>query len=209
MKVRLMLLLALLLSGCAAPPAEIPISEIDRNAVMRQQNTVQALEYWSLNGQIALFNLAADERDAVYLEWQQTPNRMQLRFYHPLKGTLARLKQDVSGATYFAEDGQVYHGHNAEELVARLFNYQLPLELLADVVIGRQPNNAKHLSYQLVELEQQSFAPLTSYSVNTKGQEWRVDLAGYQVQQQLLLPQRVELVSAKWRIKLRVSQWKL
>ncbi len=209
MKVRILLLLALLLSGCAAPPKEISERAVDRNAVERHQTTLQQLNDWTLRGQIALFNLRDDERDAVYLEWQHSTTRTHMRFYHPLKGTLARLEQDASGATYVAADGQAFYGQTAEQLVTRLFGYQLPLELLTQVIIGRQPPGAQQLRYQLHPMEPHQVAALSSYSVARQAQTWQVNLTAYQPTQHLLLPHQVELTSAAWRIKVKVKQWKL
>lgn len=214
MKLRLLLLFCLFLTGCAAPPKEIPMSAIDTNAVARHQDQVAALANWHLRGQIALFNLTADERDSVYLEWRQAPELLQLRFYHPLKGTLARLEQDKQGATYYDEDGQAYYGYNAESLMARLFAVELPITLLKQVVTGQQPQGAEQQRYFLVDdsVHKQALplAPLMSYLVKRDQQQWQVQLSGYKQQQEaLFLPQSVELRSTDWRIKLRVSEWKL
>ncbi|RUO56007.1 lipoprotein insertase outer membrane protein LolB [Pseudidiomarina homiensis] len=210
MKLRLLLLFSLILTGCAAPPEEIPMDAIDANAVARHQAQVDALQHWQLRGQIALFNLTADERDAVYLEWKQSPERLQLRFYHPLKGTLARLEQDAQGATYYDEDEQAYYGYNAESLVARLFNFELPIMLLQQVIVGGRPQGAEQQRYLLLNNQELAVAPLMSYLVTRNEQQWQVQLNNYEQQSgQLFLPHNVELRSSTWRIKLRVSEWKL
>lgn len=208
MKLSLLLLFSLILVGCATAPKEIPISAIDANAVARHQRQVADLTQWQLRGQIALFNLTDDERDSVYLEWQQRPEHLQIRFYHPLKGTLARLEQTPQGASYYDEDERAYHGYNAESLIARLFNFELPVTLLQQVVTGALPPDAQHERYQL--LEQEQLAPLMSYSVQRDTQTWQVQLADYEaVQQRVFLPENIELRSSEWRIKLRVREWKL
>ncbi|MFC0444513.1 lipoprotein insertase outer membrane protein LolB [Pseudidiomarina halophila] len=209
MKVRLLLIVALLLSGCAAAPPEIPLSEVDRNAAARHQQAIASLTDWSISGQIAMINLNEDDRDAVYLEWSHTPAKMNLRFYHPLKGTLARLEEDLTGATFFDQDGQAYYGVTAEQLIARIFDYQLPLQLLSEVITGRRPEDAVQLSYQLHELNGQPYATLNRYVVTTPTQNWQVELSNYQAEQQYLLAHQLELASAEWRIKLKVRQWKL
>lgn len=207
---RLLLLFSLALAGCAAPPAEIPMSAIDANAVARHQDQVATLQQWRLRGQIALFNLTQDERDSVYLEWRQTPEQLNLRFYHPLKGTLARLEQTATGAIYYDEDEQAYYGANAEALVARLFNFELPINLLQQVVTGVQPTGAEQQRYLLLNEQERPLAPLMSYLVSRNNQQWQVQLGDYEQQQNVLfLPQSVELRSTDWRIKLRVSEWKL
>lgn len=210
MKLRLMLLFSLILTGCATPPKEIPMAAIDANAVMRHQNQVAAVENWQLRGQIALFNLQADERDSVYIEWRQTPERLNLRFYHPLKGTLARLEQDPQGAIYYDEDEQAYYGANAESLLARLFDFELPINLLQQVVIGAQPQGAEQQRYLLMDDQESPLAPLMSYVVTRQEQQWHVLLERYEATKSMLfLPQSVELRSTAWRIKLRVNEWKL
>ncbi|RUO59477.1 lipoprotein insertase outer membrane protein LolB [Pseudidiomarina insulisalsae] len=213
MKLRLLLLFSLLLSACAAPPEEIPVTAIDSNAVARHQARVAALEQWQLTGQLALFNLSADERDAVYLEWQQQPQQLNLRFYHPLKGTLARLEQDPSGAVYYDEDGQAYYGRSAQQLVQRLFAFALPVELLQRVVTGAQPADASAQRYQLLNEDELPYAPLFSYRVAAEDQLWTVQLARYEAHGSadapLFLPTDIELMSEQWRIKLRVKAWKL
>ncbi|MEA3587385.1 outer membrane lipoprotein LolB [Pseudidiomarina sp. 1APP75-27a] len=209
MKVRLLLIVALLLSGCAAAPPEIPLSAIDRNAAERHQQAIASLTDWSISGQLALFNRVEDDRDAVYLEWQHASGEMRLRFYHPLKGTLARLEEDLTGATFFDEEGQPYYGVTAEQLIARIFNFQLPLQLLSEVITGRRPDGAVQLSYQLHDLDGKPYATLNRYLVATTSEKWQVELSNYQAEQSYLMPHQLELISPEWRIKLKVSQWKL
>lgn len=210
MKARLLLLTILLLSGCATAPPEIPMSAIDANAVARHQQQLDAITQWQLTGQIALFNLQTDERDAVYLEWQQAPTVLNLRFYHPLKGTLARLEETTSGAVYYDEDGQAYYGATAESLIQRLFALKLPLNLLRTVVLGKQPPQARAQRFQLFDEADLPAAVLTEYEVNDQQQLWRVQLAQYERQNnQLLLPTETQLENSQWRVRLRIRKWQL
>ena len=210
MKARLLLLTILVLSGCATAPPEIPINAIDANAVARHQQQVSAITAWQLTGQIALFNLKTDERDAVYLEWQQSPEVLNLRFYHPLKGTLARLEETSTGAVYYDEDGQAYYDASAEDLIQRLFALKLPLTLLRSVVTGKQPEQARAQNFQLFDQAELPEAVLTAYEVDDQQQQWQVQLAQYERQTNgILLPTEAQLENSAWRVKLRIRKWQL
>lgn len=210
MKVRLLLLLALLLSGCATAPQPVAGDNVDATAIARHQQQLEQLTQWQLQAHVALFNLTRDARDAVYLEWRQTPEQMHLRFYHPLKGTLARLEQTPLGATYYDQDDQAYYGSDAEQLIERLFGYQLPLQLLQQVMIGQQPPSAAQQTYRQFKTNQGEYAPLASYRADANEQDWQVQLDAYElVNNDLYLPTSIELASELWRIKLRVRKWQL
>lgn len=210
MKVRFLLLFAVFLGGCATAPPPVSEDAVAPAAIARHQQHLAQLEQWQLQAHIALFNLTNDERDAVYLEWRQRPQQMQLRFYHPLKGTLARLEQTPLGATYYDEDDQAYYGSDAEQLVHRLFGYQLPLDLLQQVVIGQQPELVSAPSYRNFSTSNGDLAPLASYHTKASEQQWHVQLNAYEVvNSKVYLPTAIELESALWRIKMRVRKWQL
>src|SRR5690554_3027954 len=102
--------LQLSLVACSTTPTQHSLSATDRNAVLNQQQQLQKIESWRLQGQLALFDLNQDKRHSLYIDWQHSPALVQIRFSHQLQGTLARLEQTPAGAVLIDDEENRYFG---------------------------------------------------------------------------------------------------
>ncbi|MDX1705104.1 lipoprotein insertase outer membrane protein LolB [Pseudidiomarina sp.] len=204
----LVLLLALAgLTACTTIPVTSPATAVDSAAVIRHQTNLAAIDNWTLRGQLAIFDLTADERHAVYIDWQQTPTSLSMRLSHPLKGTLARLEESPLGAILTDEDGMTYQASTAEQLLSQYFGLDLPLDLMRELVLGRQLPGMSGREFILQGTESGQLALLSSYQLSAAGQQWQASLSHYASVDGVLLPHSFHLSAPAWRIKLRITQW--
>lgn len=204
----IMIGLLMLLSGCVSRPDPQSFEQMDNGAVQRQQTKLQALTQWQLRGQIAVYDLRADERQAIYMDWHTQPQQLHIRFSHPLGGTVAQLTETPAGATLTDEDGVTYNAPTANELLSRYFGLDIPFHLFRQLLIGQQLATMQELTYVTEHVDQTPYALLSQYQMRANGESWRGELGNYAWQSSgMFLPQRLELISATWRIKLRVTKW--
>ncbi|KFZ31573.1 hypothetical protein IDSA_02390 [Pseudidiomarina salinarum] len=209
MKILVFLLALASLTACTSIPVTAPATAVDAAAVMRHQANLAQLDDWTLRGQLAIFDLTADERHAVYIDWQQTPASLSMRLSHPLKGTLARLEQSPLGATLTDEDGMTWQAPSAQQLLSQYFGLDLPLDLMRDLVLGRQLPGMSAREFTLHGQPPDELALLSSYQLQAAGQQWQASLSQYAAVDGVQLPHNFHLSAPAWRIKLRITQWQI
>lgn len=194
-----------------APIPEATPEVNEQLASVHQQQLTQ-LTRWQLTGQVAVFDEAADERHAVYLTWQQQPDELAIRFSHPLKGTLARVTEDATGAEFINDEDQRWYASSLDELLADHLQLALPVSLMQAIVTGREPAAARNRTY----FEE---GTLASYDLNYQGTTWQVYLQHYRPvdvsamldtsagDEVVLLPHQFQLTSPAYQIKLRMNEW--
>ena len=204
----LILLLALLsLTACSSvqrPPIQHDVSIA---AIQAQQSRLQKLTDWQLRGQMALFDLQQQDRHSMYVEWQATPTQLKMRFYHPLRGTLARLEQTPAGAILVAEDGTHYQANTMDELLWEYFRLELPINQMSAIISGREQPEMMGKFFQLQSVNNESLALLAGFVMPASGQLWQGQLQQYKSTNGVYLPHLIELSSSHWRLKLQVSKW--
>ncbi|HET8817396.1 MAG TPA: lipoprotein insertase outer membrane protein LolB [Pseudidiomarina sp.] len=199
----------LLLAACSSVPDGEKIDSIqpiDRAAYERHQQLLVTKNSWRLQGQLALFNLRDDSRDAVYLDWSWTPDETAMRFSHPLRGTLATIEQTATGALLIDDEQNEYRAPTIAALLTTYFGVRLPIDSLPTVVRGILPRQAVAVEF-MHPVQDSSTVVLASYEVNAEGQQWRANLANYSAFESIYVPKNIELTAADWRIKLRINEW--
>lgn len=203
-----------LLSACTSQPDTLDQQAVDNSAARYHQQQLQNIEQWRVQGQIAVFDKVEDKRDTVYVDWQQTSDTLSIRFYHPLKGTVAQLVERPDGAEFIDDANRKYLGDSAQTLLNDLFGMQLPLDLMDDLLLGRQMPDMRAVQYLSLNTKPKR-AVLASYRVNTGDHTWLAELNSYEnvtpttSSSAQVMPHRFELANDEWRIKMRVTQWQL
>lgn len=205
-----------LLTACTSVPLSRDVESIrpiDRAAHERHQQQLSAITSWRLQGQIALFNRVEDSRDAIYIDWTQTADTTLMRFSHPLRGTVARLEQSTTGAVLIDDDQNEYYAKDFSSLLQTYFGIDLPVSALPDVVRGILPEQASAVQVMSPTPESTAAARpilvLNTYSVRSDEHQWQAELRNYQSIESIYLPGNIELTSADWRVKLRITDWHL
>ncbi len=119
-----MLVLALLLGGCAAwspPSATLPARD--------------SLADFALQGRFSLRH--EDKNYSGSLRWQHLRGRNDVLLSSPFGQGLAEIVSGEGGAQLTLSDGQVYAADDTETLTQQVLGYPLPLALLTDWVRGR------------------------------------------------------------------------
>jgi len=128
-----LLLLALLLAGCATAPERAPVADIAAAWNARQARLAR-LETWSLRGRLAL--RTAEEGAHASLHWVRRQDVHRVDLAGPFGGGRVRVTYDGSGAELREADGKVHRDASVQELVARATGWWLPLEGLNYWVVG-------------------------------------------------------------------------
>ena len=131
---RWLLVLSLLLSGCAAVPVEAPeperVSDFDRHLA-----ALDRLEDWSLRGRAAIRTLS--DAGTVSLDWRQQGERYTVELRAPLGAGGVRLEGGEYGVLLRTADGEQVLARDAAELLEQHTGYRLPVEALRYWLLGR------------------------------------------------------------------------
>lgn len=191
------------LTGCALPtPSEKASStEVNQSVINSHQQKLEQLQQWSLSGRMAVIQKEKKERDSFYINWHYLPHQQIIRFSHPLKGQLAKLTIDDSGALLVDSDNEERWASSADALLYQLLGASVPFEQLNDWVIGKKTMALKAVHYHKDGTLAQSW-------VFNQGQDWQINWFYDQNKSQtLILPEQIHLESSDLLIKVQVNQW--
>ncbi|MEX1222300.1 MAG: lipoprotein insertase outer membrane protein LolB [Idiomarina sp.] len=204
LRILLISIICVVVAGCASAPPERSTTATASAEARAHQAQLANLKAWQLDGQIAVFERMIDERHAVYLRWQHQPSATQLRFSHPLKGTLATLTADASGAVLQRDGEAPLWASDITTLLEQRLNLPLPVKLLQQTVIGALPVSSQQIRYL-------ADGTVADFMVTADQQQWQVKFLAYQAvqlnEQNLVLPHQVELISDQYLVRLRISTW--
>ncbi|MBR9908476.1 MAG: outer membrane lipoprotein LolB [Gammaproteobacteria bacterium] len=196
------------LVACSSVPEPTTHTTVAAAAINGQQQQLQQLDQWRLRGQMALFDLRQDDRHGLYIDWFYSAELLTMRFSHPLRGTIARLEQRKGYAELVDHDDNSYYGRNAQELLQKYFNIDLPVDMLNSVVMGKQLPTMAETKYQLQSTDTQQLALLSDFVMVAADQLWNAQLRQYQPVNGIYVPHSIDLTAQTWRLKLKVSEWK-
>lgn len=204
LRILLISVICAVVAGCASAPPDRNTTATASAQARAHQAQLATLSAWQLDGQIAVFERKIDERHAVYLRWQHQPNATELRFSHPLKGTLATLTADPSGAVLQRDGEEPLWASDITTLLEQRLNLPLPVKLLQQTVIGALPASSEQIRYL-------ADGTVADFVVAADQQQWQVKFLTYESVQlnekNVLLPHQVELTSDDYLVRLRISTW--
>ncbi|MFT3907511.1 MAG: lipoprotein insertase outer membrane protein LolB [Steroidobacteraceae bacterium] len=186
------LALATLLAGCVSAPRS------SSNAMPWQQSHAalqqQASYQWS--GRVAV--AAGSEGFSSGIGWQQQQADTHLTLSGPL-GVAAQLDYVGGELRYADRDGRKLTGSEAEQALAGMLGFELPLAQLRYWMLGvDDPSQPAEIRLD----EAQRLASLTQSG-------WQIDYPAWRAEGGRWLPERVVLSRAQLRVKVLISQWTL
>ncbi|MDV6315460.1 lipoprotein insertase outer membrane protein LolB [Idiomarina sp. HP20-50] len=193
-----------LLTGCALPtPSEQTSStKVNPAIINAHQQRLEQLQQWSLSGRMAIIQKKEDERDSFYINWRYLPHQQVVRFSHPLKGQLAKLTIDDSGALLIADEQERW-ASSADALLYQLLGVAVPFEQLHRWVLGKKTT-------ALTSIQFHNDGTLAQAKVVNHGQKWQLNWFYSQtVSQAVTLPEQIHLENSTLLIKVQVNQWQL
>lgn len=179
-------LAATLLSACAAWQRPEPAPTVDPAKVSSFQ----------LDGRINL--RVQKEGYPGRVRWQHSPLGDELWFYSPLGATVARLRQDASGALLITSDGREHRAKDLQQLAFSVLGWDLPVAGLPYWVRG--------LEWPGAEAEEETW--------DEQGRLKQLSQAGWQISYLdwtpagvVGLPSKLDVQGERLRMRLLVEKW--
>lgn len=199
------------ISGCTLTPPPTATAEPPEHA--RHQAWLAQIHFWNIQGNVAFFNDADQQRDAARYTWRQqsSPAETTFRLYHPLRGTLARLEQAPDGSTFTNQQGEAFHAENIDALLYQHTGMAIPFRLLTEGITGLEP------ALPTANREWYEDGTLARYTADATvfdwdPQVWQVHLSDYRVVvhegRSFVLPHLIEATQYPLRLRLSISQWR-
>jgi len=184
---------SMLLAGCAS--RQVRLDAVDTVAA-DQEASALALRGFRMRGRVALSD--GEQGGNGRLTWEQSADRLDVRFSAPLSQRTWRLERDRLGARMIDDQGQVSHAGDLQELLDRAWGIGVPVDALSYWLRGsRQPGSGR------VSLDQQARLQQLQQS------DWTVDYLRWQEAADGLptLPTKVYASSGKRWVRVVVQRW--
>ncbi len=194
----MMLLAALLASGCAQSPSssDANLSGIDRDqAFDRNQDRISNLESWHFEGRFSV--RTHNKADSASLSWLQQHNDYLLKLSGPLNQGTIFLRGNPSSISYKDSKGIVDTAKSPEELLSRHTDYELPISSLRYWVLGRPD---PHFAYDL------NISPNGDLR-SLKQQGWHIQYEAFATHDRYRLPGKIVLKHPDVTITLSIHEW--
>lgn len=133
MRYLLLLVVAVLLAGCATSP-ERPAASDPQAAWLERQLALASIDSFELRGRLALRR--GDEGVQVSLNWLLEPDRQRLDLAGPFGGGRVRATETRQGAELRDSNNRIYRDISMRELLARRTGWWLPLDAFRFWVVG-------------------------------------------------------------------------
>jgi outer membrane lipoprotein LolB len=186
-------LLALLLAGCAAMPAQQKMDEPE--AFQSHLQKIRAINSFAIVGRIAV--LTETKGFSGSMRWHHRAEGDDIAFYSPLGTQLGQLTADADGVTLTTGNQHTYHAKDAAELTQQNFGWSLPMAGLPDWVLGRPASGkAEILTWDVA-----------GHITHMKQNGWDIEYPAYQDAAGRQLPAKIVLKSPKLDLKLVVESW--
>ena len=179
-------LCGLLLSGCST--------------LQRTPTTVDPVQVkaFDLSGRV---NVRVDRK--AYpgrIHWQHTAGGDDVWIYSPVGSTVARMRQDASGALLVTSDGKEYRADDLQRLARKELGWDLPLEGLQYWVRGQ--------AWPALSAAQQEYDDSGRLKSLKQG-TWQVTYLDWSPAGVSGLPSKLDLLGENLRMRLVIDQWKL
>ncbi|WP_252178968.1 lipoprotein insertase outer membrane protein LolB [Endozoicomonas sp. 4G] len=198
LKLAVLMVFALLLSGCVtAPKPEKGLSEAQRQSLWQaHQKQLKALDHWHLKGRLGL--RVPGDSGALSLEWQQNKERYLIYLDGPLGQSVAKINGQP-GSVELEASGKRYRDQNPEKLLFELTGWDLPVSLLRYWVMGL-PSPGSRAS---IRLNNQGYPELMTQ------QGWQVEYLQYKDFSGITLPARIKVRQGEVEATLFARTWQL
>ncbi len=199
----LALILALLLTACAAQPtAPTSAPPAPTTASINQQHlaTLAAIKSFTLKGRMGV--VTQKQGFSGNIDWQHQPVTDNVDVYSPVGGKVANIAKTASGVMLTDQKGRSISAQDAESLTEMTLGFRLPLTGLADWALGKPTASKVDASSwdekgRLLTLKQDGWNISYEAYVQINGAETN----------SIDLPNKIVLKSEKVNLKLLVEQW--
>ncbi len=188
-------LCVLSMPACVSVTPVIPVEDADlawktRSEYLYQQN------YWTAH--LALIGANNQQKFKTRAVWEQHGDRYTIKLRDFIGRTIAIIEGSPQGVQAKTSKGQQYAGHNAEDLIAQLFNIQIPVSGMRYWLLGLPKPNVQ--VNQLV-LNNAGLAD----QVTQEG--WSMTYPYYLDNDPFKMPSKILLAFEDIDLTVKVSQW--
>jgi len=195
-----MLGVAILLQACAEiGPATKPAADAvaGRASFEARVPALSALDSWRLTGRVSVSNETESWQASLY--WRQRGSGYDVVLTGPLGQGVVELRGDGQGVELQMPDGSKVYDQSAQELVAARLGWQLPLDALQFWVRGiAAPGESELLTFGV-----------GGECLSLRQFDWLVEYKHYVVAHGMVVPSKLFLSKAEWRVRLVVDEWQL
>jgi outer membrane lipoprotein LolB len=132
------------------------------------------------------------------IHWQHAPGADEVWLYSPIGSTVARMRQDASGALLITSDGKEYRANNLQVLARKVLGWDLPLDGLQYWVRG--------LEWPALDAAQRDADDKGRPKLLKQG-DWQVAYLDWSPMSGL--PSKLDLTGAGLRMRLVIDEWKI
>lgn len=143
--IRPLLVLLLLLAGCAAVPQHPP------------RPPAAEITAFAFNGRIAVRH--GETRHYAQIDWRHEAARDEILLTTPLGQGVAEIERDAAGARLTLADRRRYEAADWSELSDRIFGFRLPLTASTRWLLGEAVEDAAAGGWRINVVERESAAP--------------------------------------------------
>ena len=192
------LLLIIMISGCATTPKEpeLPL-ELRQQLWDVRHKKLQQINHWQLMGRLGL--QVPGQSGSMSIEWLQNQQDFTVYLDGPLGQSLAKIEQSDSGIVVEAE-GKRYQGATPEALLYNITGWLLPVSYLRFWVQGMPVPGGTQIGMQLdnqgriIQLSQAG---------------WTIEYLEYQNNPPVALPGRIRVKKDKIQMTLVARRWQV
>jgi outer membrane lipoprotein LolB len=134
------------------------------------------------------------------IHWQHAPDADDVWLYSPVGSTVARMRQDASGALLITSDGKEYRAEDIKLLAREVLGWDLPLDGLQYWVRG--------LPWPALDAAQQEYDADGRPKFLSQG-DWQVAYLDWSPAGVSGLPSKLDLSGQGMRLRLVIEKWKV
>jgi outer membrane lipoprotein LolB len=134
------------------------------------------------------------------IHWQHAPDADDVWLYSPVGSTVARMRQDASGALLITSDGKEYRADDIKLLAREVLGWDLPLGGLQYWVRG--------LPWPALDAAQQEYDADGRPKFLSQG-DWQVAYLDWSPAGVSGLPSKLDLSGQGMRLRLVIEKWKV
>lgn len=190
---RLLLVLAMLLGGCAAPPHRTADSAALSQQLQREQALSQQ-QHWQLDGRVAIAN--GRDGGSGRVVWMQRPGWVSFELQAPVSRRSWRLVVERDQARLDGLEGGPRTADDAATLLREAIGWELPLDELGEWMRGARGPGAA-----LIEFDAEGRPAVIEQG------GWRIEYRGWQSAGTPPLPTRVFASRGDQRVRMVVDRW--
>jgi outer membrane lipoprotein LolB len=190
-----LVLLLVMLSGCARTPLRGPDAEL-LAAQAGREAALAPIDHWRLTGRLAVSG--EGEGGSGRIDWEQRGEAYTIELSAPVSRQSWRLSGDASGARLEGHGQVPLEDRDPEALLHRAAGWSMPLEQLRAWVRGARTRGQADIAFG-----EQGLPALLQQA------GWRIEYRNWGEFDGLALPVRVFAESGERRVRLVVDRWEL